>query len=57
MEMDYEVVRKPKQYIVGLVVRTDNEKAMKDIPSICEKFQDGWQEKGRERRQLLDWRG
>ena len=45
MEMDYDVVRKPKQFIIGLVVRTDNEKAMKDIPTICEKFQDGWQEK------------
>src|SRR3989338_2714878 len=45
MEMDYEIVRKPQQYIIGLMVRTDNEKAMKDIPVICETFQDGWQEK------------
>ena len=44
-ELDYEVVRKPKQFIVGLAVRTDNEKAMKDIPEICARFQEGWQEK------------
>ena len=43
--IDYEVVRKPQQFIVGLAVRTDNEKAMKDIPKICADFQDGWQEK------------
>lgn len=43
--LDYQVVRKPNQFIVGLAVRTDNEKAMKDIPKICADFQDGWQEK------------
>ncbi|MDP3788588.1 MAG: effector binding domain-containing protein [Candidatus Chromulinivorax sp.] len=43
--LDYEVVRKPQQWIVGLAVRTDNEKAMKNIPEICAKFQEGWQEK------------
>jgi predicted transcriptional regulator YdeE len=43
--IDYQVVRKPKQFIVGLAVRTDNEKAMKNIPEICAKFQEGWQEK------------
>ena len=31
--IDYEVVRKPQQFIIGLAVRTDNEKAMKNIPS------------------------
>lgn len=43
--IDYEVVRKPQQFIVGLAVRTDNEKAMKNIPELTAKFQDGWQEK------------
>jgi len=43
--IDYEVVRKPSQFIIGLSVRTDNEKAMKNIPEICAKFQEGWQEK------------
>ena len=43
--IDYEIVRKPKQFIIGLAVRTDNEKAMTDIPEICSTFQDDWQEK------------
>lgn len=45
MSLEYDVVKKSKQYIVGLAVRTDNEKAMRDIPEICDTFQHGWQEK------------
>ncbi len=45
MDLEYEVVQRPKQLIVGLAVRTDNEQAMKDIPEVWDKFQDGWQEK------------
>lgn len=45
MELEYEVVRKPEQLIIGLMIRTDNERAMQDIPEVCAKFQDGWQEK------------
>jgi len=45
VELDFDIVRRPQQFIVGLAVRTDNEKAMKDIPTLCEQFQDGWQEK------------
>ncbi len=48
MEMDmidYEIVRRPQQFIVGLTVRTDNEKAQHDIPELVAKFQEGWQEK------------
>lgn len=44
-QVDYEIVRRPQQYIIGLLVRTDNEKAMKDIPEVTAKFQEGWQEK------------
>jgi len=44
-ELEYQVVKREKQLIVGLAVRTDNERAMKDIPEICAKFQEGWQEK------------
>lgn len=44
-ELEYEIVKKEKQFIVGLAVRTDNERAMKDIPEICAQFQEGWQEK------------
>jgi predicted transcriptional regulator YdeE len=45
VSLEYEIVKREKQWIVGLMVRTDNEHAMRDIPTICEKFQDGWQEK------------
>ncbi|MBP6870283.1 effector binding domain-containing protein [Candidatus Babeliales bacterium] len=44
-DLEYEIVKKEKQLIVGLAVRTDNERAMKDIPEVCAKFQEGWQEK------------
>ena len=43
--MEYTVVQLPKRYIVGLAIKTNNERAMQDIPELCERFQDGWQEK------------
>ncbi len=48
MNLEYEIVQRDKQWIVGLMVRTDNEHAMRDIPTLCEDFQDGWQEKIRD---------
>lgn len=44
-QLEYEIVKKEKQIIVGLAIRTDNQRAMKDIPEVCAKFQEGWQEK------------
>lgn len=43
--MEYTVVKQEERWLVGLAVRTDNSKAMEDIPEVTAEFQEGWQEK------------
>ncbi|MGZ6250997.1 MAG: GyrI-like domain-containing protein [Candidatus Chromulinivorax sp.] len=44
-ELEYEVVLKPKQFLVGLAIKTDNDKASTDIAKIWGDFYEGAQEK------------
>lgn len=43
--MEYTIVKQEERWLVGLAVRTDNNRAMEDIPEVTAKFQEGWQEK------------